>query len=423
MNRTPEVWAPDRPPWLAFDADEPDSASGLVAALAVSDGPLLAFVATPRVESEDWAAHAVVTLATRVAGRGRKVLLADLSLDRPRLHEILSMDNAEGVTDACLYGASLRRIATEAPGHGFLFAPVGSYTPDPESVARHARWDSLARSLTDAGVVAFLYVPLEVPGFHAIVGRAARVVLLMQQEEAIAPEVLAGLGDKLTAALGPTAAPEIAAAAKTMVPPPTGEIKPAVVSRAPIPERQLLATGRKGHKWNIILAEDNVDYATLVQLALDRVSPRPVQLEWASDGDAALAAVEKQPPHLLILDLHMPRRSGHEVLERLKKSDELRRIPVAVLSATTEDEDIARAYGLGSNHFIQKPRTVGELERRLKSLLDELPELGGIHRGAGEIEATGMAVRATRSGHFAKIAAAFLLVLAAAGALYFYLAR
>lgn len=423
MNRTPEAWARDRPPWLAFDAGQPDSASGLVAALAVGDGPLLAFVATPRVESEDWAAHAVVALATRVALRGRKVLLADLGLDRPRLHEILSLDNAEGVTDACLYGASLRRIATEAPGRGFLFAPVGSYTPDPESVACHERWDSLARSLTDAGVVAFLYVPLEVPGFQAIVGRASQVVLLMRQEEDIAPDVLAGLGDKLAAALGPSAAPEVAAAAKSIVAPATSELKAAVVSRAPMPERQLLASGRKGHKWNIILAEDNVDYATLVQLAIDRASPRPVQLEWVSDGDAALAAVDKQPPDLLILDLHMPRRSGHEVLEKLKKNDELRGIPVAVLSATTEDEDIARAYGLGSNHFIQKPRTVAELERRLKSLLDELPELAAIHRGAGEIEATGMAVRRSRSGYFAKIVGAFLLVLAAAAALYFYLGR
>lgn len=147
------------------------------------------------------------------------------------------------------------------------------------------------------------------------------------------------------------------------------------------------ARTRRSH-WDVVLAEDNDDHALLIRMALEKASRLPVELRRARNGDEAIELVESLPPDLLLLDLKMPGRSGHEVLERIKNDDRLRRIPVAVLTSSDRDEDVARSYGLGGNHFITKPENPVELETRLRSLLNNLGELKAIRRGAGEIEAS-----------------------------------
>ena len=146
--------------------------------------------------------------------------------------------------------------------------------------------------------------------------------------------------------------------------------------------------GRRTH-WDVLLAEDNDDHALLIEMALGKASRLPVKLRRARNGDEAVDLLEKGPaPDLLLLDLKMPGRSGHEVLQRLKTDDRLRKIPVAVLTSSDRDEDVARSYGLGGNHFITKPENPVELETKLRSLLNNLSDLRGIRRGAGEIEAS-----------------------------------
>jgi CheY-like chemotaxis protein len=140
--------------------------------------------------------------------------------------------------------------------------------------------------------------------------------------------------------------------------------------------------------WKVILADDNDDHALLIEMALERAARHPIDVQRAHNGDEAIAMVEQSPPDLLLLDLNMPGRSGHEVLERIKGDDRLRGVPVAVLTSSDRDEDVARSYGLGTNHFITKPGDPAELERRLASLLSNLGELRGIRRGKGEIRAT-----------------------------------
>ena len=90
----------------------------------------------------------------------------------------------------------------------------------------------------------------------------------------------------------------------------------------------------------------------------------------------------------------MPGRTGLEVLEVIKGDDEFRRIPVALLTSSDHDEDLAQSYGLGSNHFITKPENPAE--QRLRSLLKNMEELSGIRRGSGSLEAT--AVSAVNPG-------------------------
>jgi CheY-like chemotaxis protein len=140
--------------------------------------------------------------------------------------------------------------------------------------------------------------------------------------------------------------------------------------------------------WRVLLAEDNDDHALLIQMALQRASQLPVDVHRARNGEEAVAMVTELMPDLVLLDLKMPGRSGHEVLQTIKGDDELRKIPVAVLTSSDRDEDVARSYGLGGNHFITKPENPAELEQRLRSLLKNLDELSSIRRGGAGLVAT-----------------------------------
>jgi len=140
--------------------------------------------------------------------------------------------------------------------------------------------------------------------------------------------------------------------------------------------------------WRVLLAEDNDDHALLIQMALERASRLPVEVSRARDGDEAVTMLLQDAPDLILLDLKMPGRSGHEVLQIIKADDHLRRIPVAVLTSSDRDEDVARSYGLGGNHFITKPENPVELEAKLRSLLKNVEELSSIRRGASGLGAT-----------------------------------
>jgi len=173
--------------------------------------------------------------------------------------------------------------------------------------------------------------------------------------------------------------------------------------------------------WNVLLAEDDDDHALLIQMALERASRLPVEVHRAHNGDEAVKLVSSLQPDLVLLDLKMPGRSGHEVLQAIKGDDELRRIPVAVLTSSDRDEDVARSYGLGGNHFITKPENPAELESRLRSLLKNVEELSSIRRGAGELGATATSAVDPASVALRKLAAwAALAVVLMALAVFAY---
>jgi len=140
--------------------------------------------------------------------------------------------------------------------------------------------------------------------------------------------------------------------------------------------------------WRVLLAEDNDDHALLIEMALERAAEVPPKVIRARNGNEAVAAVQDHEVDLILLDLKMPGRTGHEVLQVVKEDEEFRKIPVAVLTSSDQDEDMARSYGLGGNHFITKPEDPAELEERLRTLFKNLRDLDGIYRGAGRFDAT-----------------------------------
>ncbi len=110
----------------------------------------------------------------------------------------------------------------------------------------------------------------------------------------------------------------------------------------------------------IMLVEDNPHDIEITRRAFERGHVKN-ELIVARDGEEALEILEKKKisgepqPRLILLDLNLPKMSGHEVLTAIKADPSMRRIPVIILSASSREEDIVRSYNLGVNTFIPKP--------------------------------------------------------------------
>ncbi len=141
-------------------------------------------------------------------------------------------------------------------------------------------------------------------------------------------------------------------------------------------------------EWHVLLVDDDDDYALIIERALKAAAGVPVIIRRARTGSEALTQLRESVPDLLLLDLKMPGMGGHEALEEIKGDEALRSVPVAVLSSSDRDDDVAKSYGLGGNHFITKPSSPLELEAKLGGLLRNLTELDGIRRGSTGSAAT-----------------------------------
>ena len=118
----------------------------------------------------------------------------------------------------------------------------------------------------------------------------------------------------------------------------------------------------RGHKpVEILLVEDNPGDARLTQEAF-REGRVPSNVHVARDGVEAMdflrgedAYAGKPRPDLILLDLNMPRKDGREVLHEIKSDEDLRSIPVVVLTVSSDEKDILTAYNLNGNCYITKP--------------------------------------------------------------------
>ncbi len=171
--------------------------------------------------------------------------------------------------------------------------------------------------------------------------------------------------------------------------------------------------------WHVVLAEDDDDYAIVIERALEKATDVPMEIRRARTGTEALALLREVVPDLLLLDLKMPGMAGHEALEEIKGDDALRSIPVAILTSSDRDDDVAKSYGLGGNHFITKPSNPVELEAKLRGLLRNLLELGAIRRGSAGASTT--AVSAVDPQSIATVKALrWLAIVGVLVALYFF---
>jgi CheY-like chemotaxis protein len=111
----------------------------------------------------------------------------------------------------------------------------------------------------------------------------------------------------------------------------------------------------------ILLIDDNPGDVRLTREALSSFSPA-CHLSAVQDGVEAIGFLRRQDrfaqsprPHLILLDLNLPKKDGREVLAEIKRDPQLRRIPVIVLTTSQAEEDILVSYDLHANCYIAKP--------------------------------------------------------------------
>ena len=126
----------------------------------------------------------------------------------------------------------------------------------------------------------------------------------------------------------------------------------------------------------ILLVEDNPDHAELVMRSFSehRVANRIIHV---TNGEQALNYLFKRnefsncdtpKPNLILLDLRLPKVDGLEVLEEIKNSEEIKRIPVVVLTSSEAEKDIARAYDNHVNSFLVKPLDFDKFTQMMNEL-------------------------------------------------------
>jgi CheY-like chemotaxis protein len=123
-----------------------------------------------------------------------------------------------------------------------------------------------------------------------------------------------------------------------------------------------------------LLVEDDAAHAKLVRMALEehRVTN---SVECVGDGAEALAYLAgegqyagKPRPDVILLDLKLPKIDGHEVLKRVKEDENLRSIPVVVLTTSDSEADRAKAYMSHANSYIVKPVDFDSFDRIVRDL-------------------------------------------------------
>lgn len=128
---------------------------------------------------------------------------------------------------------------------------------------------------------------------------------------------------------------------------------------------------------NILLIEDNQDHAHLTSRALKEGNLLN-EIFWVKDGEEALEFLFRRGryadpasaprPGLILLDIKLPKVNGFEVLRRIKADEELRTIPVVMLTTSDRDEEVRASYEAGANSYVCKPVKFAEFVQQVRSV-------------------------------------------------------
>ena len=131
-----------------------------------------------------------------------------------------------------------------------------------------------------------------------------------------------------------------------------------------------------GESIDILLVEDNEGDARLAKEAM-RDSKIRNMLHHVSDGEEAMEFLYRRGKHadaprpdLILLDLNLPRKDGRAVLEEVKTDVNLKRIPVVILTTSSDEQDIIRSYNLHANCYITKPIDLTQFLKVVQAIED-----------------------------------------------------
>lgn len=127
----------------------------------------------------------------------------------------------------------------------------------------------------------------------------------------------------------------------------------------------------------VLLVEDNPGDVDLIRDSLEEVSPHlditvldngAKALDYLSHVGGTVAERNAPLPDLVLLDLNLPKISGHEVLSEARKNSDLRTLPIVVVTSSDATRDIMTSYELGANSYVTKPGELASFQRTVKAL-------------------------------------------------------
>ena len=118
----------------------------------------------------------------------------------------------------------------------------------------------------------------------------------------------------------------------------------------------------------VLVVDDNEDNLRVTEEIL---KTKGFTVRVAQDGASALHSIEKSRPDVVLLDLMLPDMDGMEVLDRLRANTEHARLPVILVTAKAQDEDLIAGYKIGADYYITKPFTAQELIYGIKLVLGD----------------------------------------------------
>ena len=131
-----------------------------------------------------------------------------------------------------------------------------------------------------------------------------------------------------------------------------------------------------GKPIEILLVEDNPGDVDLTRESMKDSKVRN-ELHVAGDGEEAMTFMRRKGKHtnaprpdLVLLDLNLPKKDGKEVLAEIKSDEDLKRIPVVILTISKSEEDILTTYNLHANCYITKPIDLNQFIKVVKSIED-----------------------------------------------------
>ena len=148
----------------------------------------------------------------------------------------------------------------------------------------------------------------------------------------------------------------------------------------------MTASGPRPH---VLLAEDDADHAFFTTRAFHEAHGDLVEMTTVADGEQLLDYlhqrgdfVDARRPHLIVLDLKMPKKGGLEVLAELHEQEDLRAIPVVVLSSSDSREDVNASYANGANSYVTKPASLAGLRLGVNELARYWMDVAQLPEGA-----------------------------------------
>jgi DNA-binding response OmpR family regulator len=118
----------------------------------------------------------------------------------------------------------------------------------------------------------------------------------------------------------------------------------------------------------VLIADDEPNIVISLEYLMKRAG---YQVSIARDGQEALDAIRRERPRLVLLDVMMPKKSGHEVCQELRADEQIKDTLVLMLTAKGRDTDVDKGLGVGADAYMTKPFATKELVAKVAEMLGE----------------------------------------------------